>query len=249
MIAVCDMGPLHYLVLIDADHILPRLFTRVLAPPAVLAEMSRPETPEPVRRWAFSPPEWLEVKEPAQIEDIPSLGKKGTRGAGEKAAIALACEARADAILMDDKTGRREAKKRGLPLIWMLEALEEAADRGLITDLAQILVDDWTTDRPGARRSDRLRIETHHLRRSARGRAPSCLGIPRRIDPREPAKKPGGALYRAEDGEAVRRRRAGIPGRGSPLPLLVPCPPARGSLLRTRPVPPRAVPGAKVWPT
>ena len=81
MIAVCDMGPLHYLVLIDADHILPRLFTRVLTPPAVLAEMSRPETPEPVRRWASSPPRWLEVKEPARIEDIPSLGRKGGRGA------------------------------------------------------------------------------------------------------------------------------------------------------------------------
>jgi hypothetical protein len=26
MIAVCDMGPLHYLVLIEAEHILPRLF-------------------------------------------------------------------------------------------------------------------------------------------------------------------------------------------------------------------------------
>jgi len=139
MIVVCDMGPLHYLVLIDSEYILPRLFTRVLTPPAVLAEMSHPETPEPVRRWAFSPPQWLEVKEPAHIEDIPSLGTKGGRGAGEKAAIALASEEQADAILMDDKTGRREAKERGLELLWMLEVLEEAAERGLITDLAQKL--------------------------------------------------------------------------------------------------------------
>jgi hypothetical protein len=33
MIAVCDMGPLHYLVLIGCDHILPRIFDRVITAP------------------------------------------------------------------------------------------------------------------------------------------------------------------------------------------------------------------------
>ena len=37
MIVVCDMRPLHYLVLVGADHVLPQLFRRVLAPPVVLA--------------------------------------------------------------------------------------------------------------------------------------------------------------------------------------------------------------------
>jgi predicted nucleic acid-binding protein len=41
MIVVCDVGPLHYLVLIGAEHVLPQLFTRVLTPPVVLVEMSR----------------------------------------------------------------------------------------------------------------------------------------------------------------------------------------------------------------
>jgi hypothetical protein len=70
MIIVADMGPLHYLVLIGAQQILSQLFTRVLTPPAVIAEMSHPDTPEPVRQWAASPPEWLEIKEPAHIEDM-----------------------------------------------------------------------------------------------------------------------------------------------------------------------------------
>ncbi len=126
MIVVCDMGPLHYLVLIGAEHVLPRLFTRVLTPPAVLVEMSHPETPEPVRRWASSPPQWLEIKDPVHIEDIPSLGRKGLRGAGEKAAIALACQERADAILMDDKTGQTEATKRGLRPIWRTSRLSRS---------------------------------------------------------------------------------------------------------------------------
>ena len=139
MIVVADMGPLHYLILIGAEDILPKIFTRVLTAPAVIAEMSHPDTPEPVRLWAASPPQWLEIKQPAFIEDIPSLGKKGARGAGEKAAIALAREEGADAILMDDKTGRREALKRGLNPVWMLAVLNEAAERGLVIDLPQKL--------------------------------------------------------------------------------------------------------------
>ncbi len=135
MIAVCDMGPLHYLVLIGAEHVLPQLFDRVLTPPAVLAEMGHPDTPVAVRGRAAAPPQWLEVKDPTCVEDIPSLGRTGARGAGEKAAIALACEERADVILMDDKTGRREARKRHLEPLWMLQVLDEAAERGLIDDL------------------------------------------------------------------------------------------------------------------
>jgi len=60
MIAVCDMGPLHYLVLIRAEHVLPQLFDRVVTARVVIEkEMSDPNAPDPVRRWAASPPPWL----------------------------------------------------------------------------------------------------------------------------------------------------------------------------------------------
>ncbi len=39
MIVVSDTSPLNYLVLIGADHVLPILFGRVVAPPVVLSEM------------------------------------------------------------------------------------------------------------------------------------------------------------------------------------------------------------------
>jgi predicted nucleic acid-binding protein len=103
--------------------------------------MSHPDTPEAVRLWASSPPPWLEIEEPDHIEDIPSLGRKGRRGAGEKAAIALARQEGADAILMDDKDGQREARKRGLRPVWMLTVLDEAAVRGLVSDLSERLDD------------------------------------------------------------------------------------------------------------
>ena len=96
-----------------AEHVLPQLFTRVLTPPVVLMEMSRPEAPEPVRCWAGSPPQWLEVKQPVHVEDIPALGRKGTRGDGDKAVISLAREEKADFVGIDDMRARRESKERG----------------------------------------------------------------------------------------------------------------------------------------
>src|SRR4051812_31646781 len=111
MNVVCDMGPLHYLVLIGCDHVLPRLFDRVITARVVVEkEMSDPKTPEPVRRWAASPPSWLEIKDPAQVVDIPALGKPGVRGDGDRAVISLAREEHADAVVMDDIKARREFK-------------------------------------------------------------------------------------------------------------------------------------------
>jgi len=115
------------------------LFTRVFTPPVVLVEMSRHEAPEPVRRWAGSPPQWLEVKQPVHVEDIPALGWKGTRGDGDRAVISLAREAGADFVMMDDMKARREAKKRGCEPLWMLQVLDEAAERGFIDDVSQKL--------------------------------------------------------------------------------------------------------------
>jgi predicted nucleic acid-binding protein len=140
MIVVCEMGPLHYLVLIGCDHILPRIFDRVITARVVIEqEMADPHTPEPVRLWAASPPQWLEIREPQQVEDIPSLGRPGVRGDGDRAIISLARELGADFLIMDDRKARREAKKRGIESLWMLEVLDEAAERGLIDDLSDRL--------------------------------------------------------------------------------------------------------------
>jgi predicted nucleic acid-binding protein len=40
---------------------------------------------------------------------------------------------------MDDRIGRREARKRGLEPLWMLSVLDGAAEQGLVTDLPQKL--------------------------------------------------------------------------------------------------------------
>jgi predicted nucleic acid-binding protein len=140
VIAVCDMGPLHYLVLIGCDHILPVIFERVVTARVVIEkEMADPNTPEPVRRWAAGAPQWLEILEPQHVEAIPSLGKQGVKGDGDRAIISLARELGAHVLVMDDVKARREAKKRGIESVWTLQLLDEAAERGLIDDLTETL--------------------------------------------------------------------------------------------------------------
>ena len=56
MIAIADSTPLNYLVLIGAVDLLPKLYGRILAPEAVVRELTHPLTPEVVRTWATSPP-------------------------------------------------------------------------------------------------------------------------------------------------------------------------------------------------
>lgn len=50
-IVVSDASPLHYLILTDTADLLPRLFSQILVPPAVVAELSVEETPLKVRHW------------------------------------------------------------------------------------------------------------------------------------------------------------------------------------------------------
>lgn len=126
MIVVSDTSPLHYLVLCNAEEILPKLFQKVVIPPTVFRELQQPNTPGPVRQWANSLPSWASVEKPNSIH------LKLNVDAGELEAICLAQEIKAAAILMDDRAGRAAAQDCGLAVIGTLGLLEQAAIRGWI---------------------------------------------------------------------------------------------------------------------
>ena len=63
-VVVADTSPLHYLILCNAENVLPRLFRHVVIPPTVLREMQRPNTPPLVRQWASALPSWVAVQTP-----------------------------------------------------------------------------------------------------------------------------------------------------------------------------------------
>jgi len=137
MIVIADATPLNYLVIIDRADLLPRLFGQVLIPPAVFNELQQPEASERVRDWVANAPSWLQVQ-PLRSPPDPSLDYLD---AGEREAIALAEELKADQLLIDEADARREAARRNLPFMGTLGVLRSAARLDLIdlpSDLARL---------------------------------------------------------------------------------------------------------------
>lgn len=111
MIVIADTSPINYLVRSEYIWILRELFREVLIPRAVLAELRHQHAPAEVQAFAEHLPTWIRVEDVSgRVREMdPSLGP------GEREAICLALELRADALLIDDLAGRREALSRGVP--------------------------------------------------------------------------------------------------------------------------------------
>jgi len=135
-IVISDASPLHYLVLVGEAEILHRLYGQVLVPLAVIEELQRGRTPTAVRSWVSDPPSWLEIV-PRGLVVAPGLGLE-LLGEGEREAIALAMNRRADMLLMDDREGVKEARRLGLTVTGTLGVLQRAAERSLL-DLSEVV--------------------------------------------------------------------------------------------------------------
>ncbi len=128
MIIVADTSPVNYLILIKEIEILPKIYGHAVIPQAVHAELQCSPAPELVRAWIGDLPSWLEVRTPIAAPDALLTDLD----AGERDAILLAMELRADQLIVDDREGRREAERRGIPVIGTLGVLREAASLGLL---------------------------------------------------------------------------------------------------------------------
>jgi predicted nucleic acid-binding protein len=111
--------------LIGQIDLLPRLFGKLLVPPAVIQELQQPKTPSGVAAWASKLPPWIEVKAPHT--DL-HLGV----GTGEDETISLAVELGNAAILIGDKKARTVAQSHGLLTIGTIAVLELADEAGLV---------------------------------------------------------------------------------------------------------------------
>jgi predicted nucleic acid-binding protein len=128
-VVISDASPVRYLVLIGHADVLPALYTEILIPEAVATELRQPATPEPVRQWIADPPSWLQMVSLANPQSAVPLAELDR---GEREAILLALELKADLVLMDDRDGVDEARRLGLVVTGTLGVLDRAAERRLI---------------------------------------------------------------------------------------------------------------------
>jgi len=166
-LVVADTGPVRYLAVIEFIHLLPQLFSQVIVPKAVLAELTHPHAPEAARRWAEDLPAWAVVREATTVE------LSGVLDPGEAEAIALAEELRADLVLISEREARREAVRRHIPVIGTVAILEEAASRKLVElpeAFRRLLATNFRIDRRYL--DDALRRDAERRDRPARRRDP-----------------------------------------------------------------------------
>jgi len=129
MIVIADNSPLSALAEIGQLEILKRLYGRIIVPESVAREAIHPNAPEALRDWIASEPIWLDlVPDPAVI-----LLETSSLGAGEAAAITLAWNHRASALLLlDDRAARRLADAMGLRITGVGGILVAAARLGML---------------------------------------------------------------------------------------------------------------------
>jgi len=126
MLVISDASPLNVLIRIHLVDLLPKLYDTIVIPPEVASELNDVGAPDIIREFMSRPPFWLSIQAPKSIIDLPSIGS------GERAAISLAWERKADLLLIDDKRGRHAAQRLNLRIVGTIGLLETAAAEGLI---------------------------------------------------------------------------------------------------------------------
>ena len=164
MIAVSNTTPLRYLIAIEQEEILGRLFEKVFIPRAVYEELTDVRTPSEVRKRVQSLSGWFEVR---PIVETHATEFPVTLHRGELEAILLAESLNADVLLIDEQVGRAIAMGRNLPLSGTLGVLERADMMGLVSNFPEILRQLKTSGFYFADSLEQRLLQRHSLRRAA----------------------------------------------------------------------------------
>jgi len=125
---VADTSPLHYAVLIGAGDAIFHLYGHIVIPTAVYRELLNAGAPESLRQWVEGNRHRIEIRQ-VNLTDDPHLRKLD---AGEAEAIQLAQLTPDSLLLIDERDGRAEAKRRGLNITGLLGVIRDAALSGHI---------------------------------------------------------------------------------------------------------------------
>lgn len=124
MVVVSNSSPLIAFADIGQLNLLPAIFGSVLVPPAVATEIA-----PSIQKL----PDWLQVQ--ALRRAIPAVVVHRSLGVGEREALALAIETKADRVVLDDLPARRVARSLNLSVTGTVGVLLVAKRHGLIVSV------------------------------------------------------------------------------------------------------------------
>jgi uncharacterized protein len=124
---VSDASPLIVFARVGRLNLLPLLYSQILIPPAVHAEVTGTGTGAN----ALAQAPWLMVRSPSDVEAVARLRTIARLDPGESEAIVLAGEL-GGRLILDEYLGRQIAQARSIPLIGTVGLVVEASRVGLI---------------------------------------------------------------------------------------------------------------------
>jgi uncharacterized protein len=136
MIIVSDTSALCNLAIVNHLWLLQTIYGRVLIPDIVAQELSNATSPIIQATLSFN---WIETRAINNLSMAASLQQDCNLDPGESHAIVLALEQQANELLIDERRGRREAAKLGIPIMGVLGILLIAKQRQLIPQVRLIL--------------------------------------------------------------------------------------------------------------
>lgn len=156
MIVVSDTSPLSGLAIAGHLSLLRQIYSQVVIPVAVAAELRRGGQDEPRINEALEV-DWVEIRQPTNQTLVKTLQGDRNLDRGEAEAIALALELKADELLIDERLGRREANRLGISITGLLGILLVAKQQGLIPAMRPVM--DTLMNEAGFRVSSQLYTE------------------------------------------------------------------------------------------
>ena len=136
MIVVADTSVILNLCRVRHEHLLKKLFKRVLVPSQVADEFAR-LTKIQKRFSGLVLPDWIEILHAPK--PFPAEIIQAQLDIGESAAIALCLKQKADALLIDEKAGREVAARLGVRTVGIAGILVDARNEKLISSVKVLL--------------------------------------------------------------------------------------------------------------
>lgn len=138
MIVVSDSAPLIALARISQFDLLKSLYGSVSIPRAVHSEVTKDKLSR-AGAMEVSAAEWLRV---CVVQDQVAVALLEQQlDTGESEAIVLALQLGADALLIDEKKGRRIAQSQGLPVVGTIGTILLAKQKRLIDEVTPLLIE------------------------------------------------------------------------------------------------------------